>query len=83
MKTDAPIPLGRTFADGTANAFITPLGVGGTGANSYLDVRVNLGPYPNNAAPVASAVNGPSTLPARTTATYSSSATDANGDTLA
>ena len=83
VKTDAPIPIGRTFADGTANAFITPLGVGGTGANSYLDVRVNLGPYPNNTAPVAGAVNGLSTLPARTTATYSSSATDANGDTLA
>lgn len=83
VKKDAPLALGRTFADATSNVFVTPLGIGGSGAESYLDVRVNFGPYPGNTAPVAGSISGPSTVPARTAATYSVSATDANGDTLA
>ncbi len=83
VKTDAPIPLGRTFADATSNAFITPLAVGGTGDNAYLDVRVNFGPYPGNAVPTAGSITGPSTVAARSSALYSITANDSNGDTLA
>ncbi|MBL9133841.1 MAG: PKD domain-containing protein, partial [Verrucomicrobiaceae bacterium] len=83
VKTDAPIPLGRTFADGMSNAFITPLALGGAGDNAWLDVRVNFGPYPGNAAPTAGAISGPATVAARSSAIFSITANDANGDTLA
>ncbi|MGV3661254.1 MAG: PKD domain-containing protein [Prosthecobacter sp.] len=83
VKTDAGLVIGQTFADATSNAFVTPLGVGGTGADSYLDVRVNFGPFPANTAPVAGAISGPSTVSARSAVTLAASASDANGDTLA
>lgn len=83
MKSDAPIPLGSTFADASSNAFITPLALGGSGDNAWLDVRVNFGPFPGNAAPAAGAISGLATVPARTSNLYSVSASDSNGDTLA
>ncbi len=83
VKSDAPIPLGRTLADASSNAFITPLALGGSGDNAWLDVRVNFGPFPGNAAPTAGAISGLATVPARTSNLYSVSASDANGDTLA
>lgn len=82
-KNDAPITLGRTYSDSAANMHLTPLATGGTGADRWIDVRVNLGSFPGNIAPVAGAISGPSTVAARSTATFSTSATDANGDTLA
>lgn len=82
-KSDAPIKLGSTFADATSNAFITPLATGGSGSNAYLDVRVNFGPFPGNGAPTAGAVSGPSTMAARSSAIFTITASDPNGDTLA
>jgi len=83
VKSDAPIPLGSTFEEASSNAFITPVALGGSGDNAYLDVRVNFGPFPGNAAPTAGAISGLATVPARTSNLYSVSASDANGDTLA
>ena len=83
VKEDAPIDMGRTYADAAANVYITPLADGGTSSQRYLDVRVNIGPFPGNAAPTAGSITGPSTLTARTSGTFSISATDSNGDTLA
>lgn len=83
VKSDAPIPLGSTFAEASSNAFITPVALGGSGDNAWLDVRVNFGPFPGNAAPTAGAISGLATVPARTSNLYSVSASDANGDTLA
>ena len=82
-KTDAPVDLGRTYADSAANVFITPLASGGSGSNSYLDVRVNLGPYPTNHAPTAAAISGPGSVAARSQAGFAVTAADADGDTLA
>ena len=82
-KNDAPVDLGRTYADTAANVFITPLAVGGSGANPYLDVRVNLGPYPANHAPTAGAITGPATVVARTSAGFAIAASDADADPLA
>ena len=81
-KKDSPIALGRTYSDTAANAHLTTLATGGTGANQWVDVRVNLGPFPGNVAPVAAPITGPATVPARTSAAYATSATDV-GDTLA
>ena len=71
VKTDAAIDVGRTYADSSAKVFITPVADGGSGAERYLDVRVNIGPFPGNAAPTASAITGPATVAARTTANFS------------
>jgi hypothetical protein len=83
VLSDAPIPLGRTFADATSSSYITPLNVGGTGENAYLDVRVNFGPYPGNSPPAAGAITGSATVAARSNAAYTMTASDSNGDTLA
>jgi len=82
-KTDAGIAIGRTFSDGAANAHITPLATGGAGADAYLDVRVNLGAFAGNAAPTSTAISGPSSLAARSSATFSVTGNDADNDTLA
>lgn len=83
-KTDAPVDLGRTYADATAGVYITPVAVGGAGAQSYLDVQVNVGTFAGNAAPTAAGgISGPSTLAARSSATFSVTGNDSNGDALA
>ena len=81
--SDAPVDLGRTYADTTAGVYITPVAVGGYGAESYLDVTVNTGTFPGNAAPTAGSISGPATVAARSSATYTITASDSNGDTLA
>jgi len=81
---DSALSMGRTFSDPQSHAFLTTVGAGGSGSQSYIDVRVNLGPFPNNAAPQASEMAGPATVQARAAAaTYSVTGADANGDPLA
>jgi hypothetical protein len=82
-KMDAPMDPGRTYSDTAANLHITPLATGGAGSERFLDVRVNLGAFPGNHAPEITSLSGPSTVAARTNATFSLSATDSDGDTLA
>ncbi|MEK7951055.1 PKD domain-containing protein [Luteolibacter soli] len=81
-KNDAAVALGRTFADATANVYVTPLAIGGTGANQWLDVNVQIGPFPGNIAPTAT-LTGTGSIAARASTTFSASASDGNGDTLA
>ncbi|MEQ1850201.1 MAG: PKD domain-containing protein [Chthoniobacteraceae bacterium] len=81
-RDDGSLPIGKTYGDTAANIFVTPIARGGTAPNQYLDVRINSGPFPGNAAPVAT-INGPSTIDARKTAVFSANASDSNGDTLA
>jgi len=82
-KNDAPVDIGKTYADPTVNVFITPLATGGAGSEQYLDVRVNLGPYPANHAPTSSGITGPATVAARTPYTYAANASDLDSDPLA
>lgn len=82
-KSDAGLVVGRTYADVTADTYITPLATGGSGADKYLDVQINLGPFPGNQSPIATAITGPDTVTARTDAAYSVSASDGDSDTLA
>ncbi|MCX6875688.1 MAG: PKD domain-containing protein [Verrucomicrobia bacterium] len=82
-KADSPLGLGRTYSDTAAGVHLTPLGVGGTGAGRYLEVRVNLGPFPGNRAPVIASFTGPAAVAARTQASYTAAATDADADPLA
>jgi len=82
-KNDAPLDLGKTYAEPAINLYLTPLAVGGSGSEQYLDVRINLGPYPGNHAPSVSAISGPLTVSARTPVTFSVSANDLDNDPLA
>lgn len=81
-KTDAALVIGRTFSDKAAGVHITPIGKGGTTPES-LDVVVNRGTFPANVPPMISIVANVTNLSVGTTANFSATATDANGDVLA
>jgi hypothetical protein len=81
-KQDAPVDIGRTYGDKTAGVYITPTGQGGQGSDQYLDVQVNLGPFPNNNPPVIANFNGPATAAARSAVSFSITASDPDNDQL-
>ncbi len=81
-KDDAPIGVGRTYSDPVSQVHITPIALGGSSPNEYIDVVVNFGSFPNNDAPAGS-ISGPTTTNARQVELFSASATDTDGDTLA
>ena len=82
-KTDSPLGLGRTYSDPVAGVHLTPLGIGGTGAARYLDMRVNLGSFPGNRSPQITSFAGPDAVAARTQASFTVAATDGDFDVLA
>ncbi|RYD20562.1 MAG: PKD domain-containing protein, partial [Verrucomicrobiaceae bacterium] len=79
-RTDGSLAIGRTLT--TGNSHITPLARGGSGADEWLDVRVNTGAFPGNTAPSVT-LAGPSTIGVRQTAVFTAQASDPNGDALA
>ena len=81
-RDDAAITLGRTYSDTTAGVHFTPLATGGSGADAWLDVNVQIGAFPGNLAPTAT-LNVPASPAARTPLVFSVSASDPNGDALA
>jgi hypothetical protein len=81
-KNDSALTLGRTFTDTASSVHITPVAIGGTAPNEYIDVTVNFGTFPGNNAPVGSLI-GPAAVNARESVLFNVEATDANGDTLA
>ena len=80
---DSALAMGSTFADPLSAVFITPIGHGGNGSSSYIDVRVNMGPLPGNSAPQAGQILGPVNVMARVPVSYTVSGSDPDGDTLA
>lgn len=81
-RFDAPISIGRTYSDTTAGVHLTPLATGGSGADAWIDVNVQLGDFPGNQSPTGSLV-GPSAADARATVAFNAGATDPDGDPLA
>ncbi len=79
---DAPIALGLTYSDTASDVYITPIALGGSTPDEYIDLVVNFGPFPGNAAPDGS-ISGYDTVEARQLVLFSASVTDADGDTLA
>ncbi len=79
---DAPLAIGRTYSDNEANLHVTPVKKAGTAPES-LDVVLNYGPFPGNSAPTASISPATLTLAAGVAQTFTATASDANGDTLA
>ncbi len=80
-KNDSAVAIGRTYSDTTANVHITPTGKGGTGADQWMDVNVQIGPFPANSAPTATLTASPTAV-ARNSTSFSVAAVDANGDAL-
>lgn len=81
-RDDSAITLGKTYSDTVANVHITPLAIGGAGADAWLDVNVQIGAFAGNSAPTAT-LNVPAGATARTPLAFSVNASDPNGDTLA
>jgi autotransporter-associated beta strand protein len=83
-KTDAVLPLGKTFSDTAAVVHITPVGRGtdADGVN-WVDVTVSRGTVTGNASPTAS-ISATNANPAiYGSVTFTCTASDPNGDTLA
>ncbi|MDG2167005.1 MAG: chitobiase/beta-hexosaminidase C-terminal domain-containing protein [Opitutales bacterium] len=82
-RQDAGISLGRTYSDTSGDGVhITPISVGGGGANTTLEVVVNFGEFSGNAAPTLS-IDVPANGEARTSIALSANGSDGDGDTLA
>ncbi len=82
-RHDSCLGLGATFALPAGGAFITPLATGGIGSARYLDVRVNVGPFPSNRPPTAGEIEGPSVVAARQPVDFRVAGADPDGDALA
>lgn len=78
---DAALVIGSTYSDPTADVHLTPVGKGGTGADQWLDVNVQIGPFPGNQAPTA-VLTAPATTPARNAVTLEVVGNDGDGDPL-
>ena len=79
---DAQLQIGRSYSDNEANLYFTPIKKGGTTPES-LDVQVNFGPFPGNQPPTLSLSPTNLTLGAGGGQTFTATATDPDGDTLA
>jgi hypothetical protein len=80
-QNDAPVLVGRTFSDTAAGIHITPVVRAGTPPT--MDVVVNVGTFPGNAAPTGTLAASSTTVPRNAPVTLTVSATDGNGDPLA
>lgn len=81
-KDDAPVALGQTFADTEAGIYITTVNVSST-TPKYLDVLVNMGDFSANQAPTLALMASTTVVPLNGTVTFTATAEDADGDTLA
>lgn len=85
-RYDAPVVVGRTFKDVAAGLYVTPIAKGSVGSDpgdEYVDVVVNVGRYPGNQPPTVSVQASELSVPPDTTVTFTASAQDPDGDSLA
>lgn len=81
-KDDAPVALGQTFGDTESGIYITTVGVSST-TPKYLDVQVNMGDFSGNQDPTLTLAASADTIPLSGTVTFTATAADPEGDTLA
>lgn len=81
-KDDAPLALGRTYADTASDVYMTVTAVSDSSSDEYIDVVINFGPFAGNSAPTAN-LYGPTSTAARQNVLFSANASDSDGDTLA
>ena len=84
-KPDGVLVVGRTFSDYEAGIHFTPIGVtpAPAGGQKSVDMVVNVGRFPGNAAPVLTVNASGTTVATNTAVTFDAVATDADGDALA
>ena len=83
IKNDAPIVVGQTFSDLEAGIHFTTIAVNTEAGERSMDVVVNLGSFPGNRAPTLALAASALNIPAGASVTFTASATDPDGDTLA
>ncbi|MCB1274991.1 Calx-beta domain-containing protein [Prosthecobacter sp.] len=81
-KDDAAIALGQTFGDTEAGIFMTTIGVSTT-TPKYVDVLINMGDFSGNTPPTLSLAASANVVPKNATVTFTATAEDLDGDTLA
>lgn len=81
-KGDGGIQIGRTFSDFESDLHFTVLSKNGTTPES-LDLAMMRGPFPGNLPPVIAGITAPTTVATNGSVTFTASASDPNGDTLA
>ena len=82
-RNDAALVIGRTFSDRQAGVHITPLMRGATGTNTWMDVQVNLGAFPDNQPPQLQVEVLPTNAAPNALVHFHATASDPDGDALA
>ncbi|MEQ1748466.1 MAG: Calx-beta domain-containing protein [Prosthecobacter sp.] len=82
-KSDAPIAVGSTFSDIESGIHVTTVAVNPTTSPPSLDVQVNLGSFPGNNVPTLTLSPSAPVVPTNTNVTFTATAADLDGDTLA
>ncbi|MCX6854544.1 MAG: PKD domain-containing protein, partial [Verrucomicrobia bacterium] len=82
-KNDAPIAVGSTFSDIESGIHVTTVAVNPSTTPPSLDVQVNLGTFPGNNAPTLALSPSAPVVPTSTNVTFTATAADLDGDTLA
>ncbi|MCF7731274.1 MAG: PKD domain-containing protein [Akkermansiaceae bacterium] len=82
-KEDAALVIGRTFSDPGAQVYLTPVAKGSDGSANWIDVRVNLGLFPGNDAPLLEITADQTNVATNVPVNFSATASDADGDALA
>lgn len=80
-KDDAAISLGSTFSDFESGIHLTTVGF--NDSPRYIDVAVNFGTFPTNQRPTLSLAASADVVPVGATVTFTATASDPDGDTLA
>jgi autotransporter-associated beta strand protein len=84
QKTDSVLPMGKTFSDSAAGIHITPVARGTDGDGvAWMDVTVNRGTFPGNTKPTVTLSSTNANPAVNTSVTFTATASDPNGDTLA
>lgn len=81
-KDDAGTAIARTYSDPGANIHVTPTGRGGSSPDEWVDVVVNLGPFPGNRAPNVS-ISAPDPVPPGQSVRLQIVGSDPDGDDMA
>lgn len=81
-RVDAPLAVGRSFADTTAQLHITPILRHDEAGNSYIDIVVNRGDFSNNAPPTGTMSAGSNSPAVAQSVNFTGTAQDDDNDTL-
>ena len=80
---DAFLTVGSTLSDTLEGIHITPLAVGTTGTERWIDVQINLGSFPGNTPPLLVVTADRTIAAANEEVVFRATAGDADGDPLA